>query len=298
MLLIETRLSRHLRHRFPPLIADLCVFTLKQAWACLFGASLLIAMILSRMIWTNGFPIARYDSLMAFAILLQATFLKFGLESWAEVRVIALFHITGTIMEIFKIHAGSWTYPDPGLFKVFDVPLYSGFMYAAVGSYVARVIRLFEMDFTPFPPWPLHFAFAGMIYLNFFSHHFILDLRYVLFAATIVIYARTRIWFRIGQNWHWMPLPLAAFFSSFFLWLAENIGTMTGTWLYTGQNPFDVVSFAKMGSWYLLLYVAFATVTLVVPITQGRAAPTRTQRPQTPKSEPPRRSPASQVSAP
>ena len=60
-----------------------------------------------------------------------------------------------------------------------------------------------------------------------------------------------------------MPLPVAAFLSSLALWVAENIGTATGTWLYSGQRPEHWVSFAKIGSWYLLLYVAFATVTLV-----------------------------------
>ncbi|MEO1734060.1 MAG: DUF817 family protein, partial [Pseudomonadota bacterium] len=51
---------------------------------------------------------------------------------------------------------------------------------------------------------------------------------------------------------------------SFFLWLAENIGTLTRTWLYSGQSDGQLVSLAKMGSWYLLLYVSFVTVTLVV----------------------------------
>jgi uncharacterized membrane protein YoaT (DUF817 family) len=61
-----------------------------------------------------------------------------------------------------------------------------------------------------------------------------------------------------------MPLPLAALLSSFFLWIAENIGTNTGTWVYAGDHGgFDWVSFSKMGSWYLLLYVSFVSVTLV-----------------------------------
>ena len=45
--------------------------------------------------------------------------------------------------------------------------------------------------------------------------------------------------------------------------LAENVGTATGTWIYSGQVGGQLVSFAKIGSWYLLLYVAFVTVTLV-----------------------------------
>lgn len=60
-----------------------------------------------------------------------------------------------------------------------------------------------------------------------------------------------------------MPLPLAAFLSSFALWVAENVGTATGTWLYSGQMPGQAVNLAKLGSWYLLLYVAFVTVTVV-----------------------------------
>jgi uncharacterized membrane protein YoaT (DUF817 family) len=298
MHLLETRLARQFKHRIPAPLADLTIFTIKQAWACLFGASLLVAMIVSRVVWVDDWPIARYDALLGFAILLQAMFLWFRLESWSEVRVIALFHLTGTLMEIYKIHAGSWAYPDPAMLQIYGVPLYSGFMYAAVGSYMARVIRLFDMDFTPFPRWSLHFALAAVIYVNFFSHHFIFDLRYLLFAATVALYLRTRIWFRIGARWHWMPLPVAAVFASFFLWLAENIGTMTGTWLYAGQNPLDVVSFAKMGSWYLLLYVAFATVTLVVPITQNRAAAAHRQPPQIQGSVPQRWSQAAPVSAP
>lgn len=270
---IALHIGQGIRTYLPAPLAALTIFTLKQAWACLFGACLLVAMIVTRMIWSPDWPIARYDALLIFAIALQASFVWLRLETWTEVRVIALFHLTGTVMEIFKVQAGSWAYPDPGIFKIMDVPLFSGFMYAAVGSFMARVIRLFDMSFTPFPRRSLHFALAALIYVNFFAHHFIFDMRYVLFAATIIVYARTRIWFCVWHKTYWMPLPVAAFLSSFFLWLAENIGTMTGTWLYAGQNPFDAVSFAKMGSWYLLLYVAFATVTLVVPLTRGRAAP-------------------------
>jgi uncharacterized membrane protein YoaT (DUF817 family) len=60
-----------------------------------------------------------------------------------------------------------------------------------------------------------------------------------------------------------MPLPVAAFLSALALWVAENVGTATGTWLYSGQTSGGMVSLAKLGAWYLLLYVAFVTVTLV-----------------------------------
>ena len=276
--LIERRLGDWMRARLPFALAEFVMFVLKQGWACLFGGSLLLAIIGTKMIWQADWAMNRYDALFLIAIGLQATFLILKLETWAEARVILLFHISGTAMELFKTYAGSWSYPEEAIFRLQGVPLFTGFMYAAVGSYMVRVIRLFDMQFAPFPPMVLHFGLALAAYVNFFSHHFIWDIRVALFAATIAFYIRTRIWFQIGQNWYWMPLPVAAFLSSFFLWVAENIGTLTGTWIYSGQNPLDLVSFAKMGSWYLLLYVAFATVTLVVrdPLKQSPVAPAQT----------------------
>lgn len=251
------------RARLPYGLAELVMFVLKQGWACLFGGLLLAAIIATKLLWQPGWPVHRYDALFLFALATQAAFLRFRLETWEEARVILLFHLTGTAMEWFKVDAGSWAYPEPGLFKLMGVPLFSGFMYAAVGSYMARVIRIFDMRFAPYPPFWITLLLAGAIYVNFFAHHFLPDIRLILFAATLLVYGRTRIWFRIHDHDWWMPLPLAAFLSSFALWLAENVGTATGTWLYSGQAPDRLVSLAKLGSWYLLLYVAFVTVTLV-----------------------------------
>ena len=258
---LEHRLGDWARARLPGFASDFVMFVLKQGWACLFGALMLAAILLSHWLWQAGWPIHRYDALFLFALIVQVLFLALRLETWAEVRVIALFHLTGTVMEIFKVDTGSWAYPEPGFFKLMGVPLFSGFMYASVGSYMARVIRIFDMRFQPYPPFWVTLALAGAIYVNFFAHHFLPDIRWFLFAATVLIYGRTRIWFRLSR-WYFMPLPVAAFLTSLFLWIAENIGTMTGTWLYAGQATLDRVSFAKIGSWYLLLYVSFVTVTL------------------------------------
>ncbi|WP_420003207.1 DUF817 domain-containing protein [Arenibacterium sp. LLYu02] len=261
---LERHLGDHMRARLPVWAAEFVMFTLKQGWAAIFGALLLIGLLVSARIWQADWALARYDALLIYALALQALFLLTGMESWREVRVILLFHLTGTAMEIFKVDAGSWAYPGAGVMKLWGVPLFSGFMYASVGSYMARVIRLFDMRFAPYPPLWLATLLAVAIYVNFFSHHFLPDMRLGLFAATLLIFLRTRIWFTIGAWTLWMPLPLAAFLSSVFLWLAENIGTRTKTWLYSGQDSSHWVSLAKMGSWYLLLYVSFVTVTLVV----------------------------------
>jgi uncharacterized membrane protein YoaT (DUF817 family) len=260
---IERKLGDWARARLHPGVAEFVMFVLKQGWACLFGGLMLAAIILSKAVWQDDWTLARYDGLLIFAILVQVSFLWAGLENWREAKVILLFHLTGTVMEIFKLRMGSWGYPEPGLFKLMGVPLFSGFMYASVGSYMARVIRIFEMRFAPFPPYWVSVALGAAIYANFFAHHFVSDIRMVLFAGTIILYWRTRIWFFVGDVPRWMPLPAAALLSSFFLWLAENIGTLTGTWVYAGTSEFAMASLSKMGSWYLLLYVSFATVTLV-----------------------------------
>lgn len=260
---LEHRMGDWARARLPFAVAELVMFVLKQGWACLFGGLLLAAILLTKAIWQPDWPVHRYDALFLFAIATQIIFLWRKLETWEEARVILLFHLTGTAMEWFKVHAGSWTYPEPGIFKLMGVPLFSGFMYAAVGSYMARVIRVFDMAFAPYPRFPLTVLLAAAIYVNFFAHHFLPDIRLALFLATVALYGRTRIWFRIHDRHWWMPLPVAALLSALALWVAENVGTATGTWIYSGQLPGQMVSLAKLGSWYLLLYVAFVTVTLV-----------------------------------
>ncbi|MFZ5964971.1 DUF817 domain-containing protein [Thalassococcus sp. BH17M4-6] len=276
---IERRMGDWMRARLPHGLAEFVMFVLKQGWACLFAIMMLVGILVSSRIWQGDWPVWRYDALTLYAIGLQVLFLTLKLETWAEARVILLFHLTGTAMEIFKVNAGSWSYPEPALLKLWGVPMFSGFMYASVGSYMARVIRIFDMKFAPYPPFWTTVVLAVAIYVNFFAHHFLPDIRLALFAATLVLFARTRVWFTIGQTPRWMPLPLAAFLTAIFLWVAENVGTNTGTWIYAGQTPFERVSFAKMGSWYLLLYVSFVTVTLVLrdvllraPFTPARAS--------------------------
>ena len=262
-LTIERQMGDFMRARLPAWFAEFVMFGLKMAWACLFAGLMLGAIIVTALVWPDGAAVARYDFLVVFALLTQVVFLWARLESLSEAKVILLFHISGTIMEIFKLRMGSWSYPEPGLLKLLDVPLFSGFMYASVGSFMARVIRLFDMRFERYPPFGWTIALAVAIYINFFSHHFLPDIRYVLFAATLVIYWRTRIYFTPFGTRLWMPLVLAAFLSSLFLYIAENIGTLTGTWLYNGSAHFSFTSLAKIGSWYLLLYVSFVQVTLV-----------------------------------
>jgi uncharacterized membrane protein YoaT (DUF817 family) len=88
-------------------------------------------------------------------------------------------------------------------------------------------------------------------------------MRYALFAWSALLFWPVTIHYRLDRDWHRMPYLLAAILTALFLWLAENIGTMTGTWLYPGRDGWSLVSLHKLGAWYLLLIVSFAIVTLI-----------------------------------
>ena len=61
-----------------------------------------------------------------------------------------------------------------------------------------------------------------------------------------------------------MPLLIGFFLVSLFIWIAENIGTFTKTWLYPGQETgWYLVPIEKLGSWYLLMIISCVLVTLV-----------------------------------
>lgn len=156
---------------------EFVLFGFKQAWACLFGALMLGLLLATHLFYPADAALARYDFLILAALTIQIAMLALRLETLGEARVILNFHIVGTLMEIFKTQMGSWVYPEPGLLRIGGVPLFSGFMYAAVGSYIARTWRIFDFGFTGAPPrWQLA-ALAAAIYANFFTHHFIPDLR-------------------------------------------------------------------------------------------------------------------------
>jgi len=247
----------------PAPLAEFILFGLKQAWACLFAGLMLGLIITTKLVWNPDWPIYRYDALFAAAVLIQATFLALKLESFDEAKVILIYHVVGTLMELFKTDVGSWTYPEAAIVRIAGVPLFSGFMYAAVGSYMARVIRAFDMRFSNYPRFIWTVLLSIAIYVNFFSHHYLPDARWLLFLWTLALFGRVRVYFTVDRVQRWMPLVVAGILTAFFLWVAENIGTATGTWLYPGVTGWHLVSLHKLGSWYLLLTISFVLVTIV-----------------------------------
>jgi len=257
-------LDRLPAHGLSGALVEFLVFGLKQGWACLFGGAMLFLIIATKFMPPDPLGIARYDFLFVAALAIQGSMLLFRLETLAEAKVILIFHVVGTAMEIFKTSAGSWVYPEQSFFHIGNVPLFSGFMYAAVGSYIARITRIFDMRYTGYPPLWATFALAGAIYVNFFTHHFMLDMRYVLFTATVLLFLRTTVHYRVFRFRHRMPLLVGFLLVALFIWFAENIGTWSRAWLYPGQGEaWTPVSIQKLGAWYLLMIISFVLVTLV-----------------------------------
>ena len=248
---------------------EFLLFGFKQAWACLFGGLLLALLLGTHFFYPEDALLHRYDFLTLAALAIQAAMLAFRLETWAEAKVILIFHVVGTVMELFKTAAGSWIYPEASVLHIGAVPLFSGFMYAAVGSYIARVWRIFDLRYSAYPPRWATWVLAAAIYVNFFAHHWWPDIRLVLFAATILLFARTRVHFRNWRVHRWMPLLVGFLLVALFIWGAENIGTFAQAWTYPGQEQgWRMVSPAKLGSWFLLMLISFVLVELVAPVRE------------------------------
>lgn len=255
-------------------LIECAVFVLKQAWACVFGALLLVVIVAARLWYPNDLGLARNDALTIAAILIQVGMLAFRLESGRELWVIVLFHITGTIMELFKTDVGSWAYEAEGVLRIGAVPLFSGFMYAAVGSYMVRVYRLHDLRFTRYPRIWMTTVVATAIYLNFFAHHFMVDLRWVLLALVLVLWGRTIMHFRVWRVTLKVPVLVVFAGVALFIWLAENIGTWGGAWLYPHQEGgWEMVSPQKLVAWFLLMIISVVMVTWVYRPKPPETAP-------------------------
>ncbi|MGA9506628.1 MAG: DUF817 family protein, partial [Terriglobales bacterium] len=194
---IRIRLENHVASsRWRGLLWEFFLFGFKQAWACLFGAILLSLVLLTKWFWPHPAWLARYDFLFLSALVVQALLLVLRMETVGEARVILIFHIVGTVMELFKTDIGSWAYPENNFFRLGHVPLFSGFMYASVGSYLARITRILDVRYRRYPSRTITLALALLIYANFFAHHFIPDLRILLFVAVAAIYGPTWVYYR------------------------------------------------------------------------------------------------------
>jgi uncharacterized membrane protein YoaT (DUF817 family) len=236
-------------------------FGIKEARACLFAGLFFVAIFTVPRSGVLGIP--RYDLLLLIAVAIQAWMVWAKIETLDELKAITTFHIIGFVLEVFKTSAAvrSWSYPDFAYTKLFGVPLFSGFMYAAVGSYIIQSWRLMDLRIRHHPPYWMATLVAIAIYANFFTHHYIPDLRWYLAALALGLYARTTVVFRPMDRDRTMPLTLSFLLIGFFIWLAENISTFFGIWRYPNQvGAWTAVHVGKWSSWSLLVVMTFTIV--------------------------------------
>lgn len=240
---------------------ELLTFVLKEARACVFAGSFFVLLFVSNHIPLFGLP--RYDFLFLAAIAIQIVLVATKIETIDEVKVICLFHVIGLVLELYKTSPliGSWSYPEFGHLKIATVPLYSGFMYAAVASYIMQAWKLFRLELVAFPSYRRTIPLAILIYVNFFTNHFVYDIRWFLIAAVLVIFWPTQTIFTITDKIRRMRLPVAFALIAFFIWIAENISTFLGAWKYPDQiHAWNIVSTGKITSWFLLVIISFIIV--------------------------------------
>ena len=105
---------------------------------------------------------------------------------------------------------------------------------------------------------------AIAVYVNFFTHHFTVDIRLGLYAFSVLLYGPCVIWFRPDEKHRPMPMVVGLLLVALFIWFAENIGTLARAWTYPAQEQgWHMVSLQKLGAWYLLMIISFVLVAFV-----------------------------------
>jgi uncharacterized membrane protein YoaT (DUF817 family) len=253
-----------------PFLWEFFVFGLKEARACIFAGIFFGLLLVSRHIPLLGLP--RYDFLCLAAIAVQIILVATRIETKEELFVLCAFHAVGLVLELFKTHPaiGSWSYPEFGYLKLGTVPLYSGFMYAAVASYMCQAWRVLKLELTNYPPYRWSVPLAVAIYANFFTRHFVPDVRWLLLALVFLVFRRTKVHFTVLTERRSMPLVLSFGLIGFFIWIAENLSTYLGAYVYPHQHAaWHVVSVTIMSSWFLLVIVSFIIVADLKHVRRG-----------------------------
>lgn len=240
---------------------EFLVFGWKQARSAIFAGSFFVLLFLSNHIPLFGF--ARYDFLFLATLGIQLVLFLTKLETKDEVKVIFLFHIIGLMLELYKTNPaiGSWSYPEDGFFKIATVPLYSGFMYAAIGSYISQAWKIFKLELQHYNTYWPSVVLCFFIYLNFFTNHYIYDFRQFLILAVFLLFWNVKVYFTVITEKRFMFLNIAFLLIAFFIWIAENISTYLGAWQYPGQvHGWTAVSTGKITSWFLMVIISFIIV--------------------------------------
>lgn len=238
---------------------QLVLFGYLQSLSCIFPVIIFISLAISTIIPAFGIP--RYDLLLLICILAQVIMYKTGFETRDELLVITMFHLLGLIMELHKVYHGSWSYPEEAYTKIYGVPLYSGFMYASVGSYICQAWRNLQLETINWPKSIWAIIAGAAIYFNFITNAFIPDLRLYITVFLLIVFWNTFFVFTLNDRKYRIPAVISFILIGFFIWMAENIATFFGAWEYAYQHAgWQMVHWHKLTSWSLLVIVSIIIV--------------------------------------
>lgn len=255
----------------PPRVARflrlLAAFTVTQARCCTFAFSVVGLLALSKVLPLGDWGLARYDFLVLGCLLVQVALLWTRFETPREAALLLLFHALGFGLEAHRVALGAWAYPEEAVSKVLGVPLYAGFMYASVGSYVAQAWRRLRLRLSVEPPLAVQVGLVGATYAQFLLGAG-LEVRLGLTGALLLAYRRTRVGFTVGGERFQMGLPLSLALIAAFVYLAENVATGLGAWVYPHQaGGWRPVHPGKWLAWALMLT---PTVFIVAGMRAGK----------------------------
>jgi uncharacterized membrane protein YoaT (DUF817 family) len=164
-------------------------------------------------------------------------------------------------LELYKVQQGSWSYPGDGFLKIGPVPLYAGFMYGSVASFMCLAWKKHDLRATGWPSVSVTFPYALVVYAQFFVPFWPIAARVLIVAVTVWLFRKSLVHFSAaGQRWH-IPMPLAFALIGSMIYIAENMGTALGAWLYPNQlDGWQPVHPTKLLSWILLMTVSLVIV--------------------------------------
>lgn len=238
-------------------------FLLKNFLSAIYGILFVVIIFIWKKIQIGS--LSQLDTIFITIVVLQVCLLLFKVESKRDFFTIMIFHLLATFMELFKTSPwiSSWQYPGvtQSIFHIYNVPLFTGFMYSAVGSYISRAQEFLNLIYTGYPKQKYVWILCALIYINFFMHHFIFDFRIFLIVWSIILYWKTKVKYQVYKKVRHMHFLLTAFLTAIVIWLVENISTFQQVWLYPDQvESWHLVSFSKVTAWYLLLIVSFGVI--------------------------------------
>ncbi len=235
------------------------VFVFEHIVSCTFPFALILGLAATQVVAIPGVP--RHDLLLGYCLLLQFLMVRTGLESRRDLLVICLFHVIGVALEIHKTQMGSWRYPGESYLRIAGVPLFAGFMYASVASFMSVAWHRLRITVVGWPAWWKVALITVAIYGQFFVGPWPWGVRVSLALAVVIMFRRSWVHFQLDSRPFRIPMTLTYGLIALFIWFAENIATFLGAWQYPDQAArWQPVGPDKLLAWFLLMIVSFVLV--------------------------------------